>query len=55
MSKPKLGSGKRFQNIVDELKKEGKSDESARKIAASIGHEKYGTKKMTSMAKKGRK
>jgi hypothetical protein len=54
VNKPKLGSGKRFAAIVKEVEKSGKSEDSARKIAASIGREKYGAKKMGQMAKRGR-
>jgi len=55
MRKPKLGSGKRFENLTNEIKKEGKSEKSAKAIAASIGRKKYGAKKMGEMAAKGRK
>ena len=54
MSKPKLGSGKRFEKIVKEVEKRGGSEESGRKIAASIGIAKHGAKKMGQMAKRGR-
>lgn len=54
MSKPKLGSGKRFQAIVESVQKRGGSEESGRRIAAAIGREKYGAKKMGQMAKRGR-
>lgn len=53
--KPKLGTGERFKKLKGELKKEGKSEESAKKIAASIGRKKYGASKMAKMAAKGRK
>lgn len=52
--KPKLGSGKRFENLKKSIEKEGKSEDSAKSIAASIGRKKYGAKKMDSMAKKGK-
>lgn len=51
----KLGSGKRFAALSKSIEASGKSPESAKKIAASIGHKKYGTKKMTSMAAKAKK
>jgi len=53
--KPKLGSGKRFANVVKSVEKSGKSPEAAKAIAASIGRAKYGAKKMGKMASKGRK
>ena len=51
----KLGGGGRFAKLKASLKKEGKSDKSAGAIAASIGRKKYGNKKMSEMAAKGRK
>ncbi len=54
MSKAKLGSGKRFAALKNKLAKEpGIKDPAA--LAASIGAKKFGQKKMTSMAKKGKK
>lgn len=53
--KPKLGSGKRFKALTKKIQKSGKSEESAKAIAASIGRKKYGNKKMQKMAAKGRK
>lgn len=50
----KLGGGGRFQKLTQKLESKGKSPESAKAIAASIGRKKYGAKKMTSMASKGR-
>lgn len=55
MSKPRIGSGKRFDDLVADIKKSGKSDESAKKIAASIGRKKYGDSRMNKMAKTGAK
>jgi hypothetical protein len=55
MSKPKLGSGKRFANLVDRLKSEGKSAASAAAIAASAGRAKYGKKKFQKLAAAARK
>ena len=53
--KPRLGSGGRFKAFVSKLKKEGKSEESAKAIAASAGRKKYGAKKMAKMAAAGRR
>lgn len=55
MAKPKLGSGERFKALTGKLEKDGKSPDSAKAIAASIGRKKYGNKKMASMAAKGKK
>lgn len=55
MKKPKLGSGGRFKALTSKLEKKGKSPESAKKIAAAVGIKKYGIKKMSNMAAKGRK
>jgi len=54
MSKPKLGSGKRFAAIVKEVEKSGKSEESARAIAAVAGRKKWGAKRMGQLSKQGR-
>lgn len=54
MSKPKLGSGKRFAAVVKEAEKSGKSEESAKAIAAKVGMGKYGAKRMGDMAKRGK-
>lgn len=54
MKKAKLGSGKRFKALTEKLEKKGKSAESAKAIAASIGRKKYGNAKMQSMAAKGK-
>lgn len=53
--KPKLGSGKRFKQGVDKLKKEGKSPKAAAAIMASAGRAKFGAAKMSSMAATGRR
>lgn len=55
MNKPKLGSGKRFEDLKNKIKESGKSEDSAEAIAASIGRKKYGNKKFQSLAKKGKK
>ena len=49
---PKLGSGKRFQLLANKLAKKGIDNPGA--LAAKIGRDKYGNKKMASLAKKGR-
>lgn len=52
--KPKLGTGARFKKLDGQLAKEkGVTDPAA--LAAAIGRKKYGAKKMTSMAQKGKK
>jgi hypothetical protein len=51
--KPKLGSGARFKKLTSELEKKGAKKPKA--LAAWIGRRKYGAKKMTTMAVKGRK
>lgn len=55
MAKPKLGSGARFKALSNKIQKSGKSKKSADAISASIGAKKYGQKKMSAMAAKGRK
>ena len=52
-SKPKLGSGERFKKLSGELEKKGAKDPKA--LAAYIGRQKYGAKKMAKMAAAGRK
>lgn len=49
---PKLGSGKRFKTLANKMAREGVNDPDA--VAASIGRKKYGNKKMTAMAEKGK-
>jgi hypothetical protein len=51
--KPKLGSGKRFSNLKKKLADKGAKSPGA--LAAYIGREKFGAKKMSKMAAKGRK
>ena len=51
--KPKLGSGKRFKNLSSDLKNKGAKNPKA--LAAYIGRKKYGKKKMSAMAAKGKK
>lgn len=55
-SKAKLGSGGRFAALSNKIAKEpGYSKAEADAVAASIGRKRYGAKKMSSMAAKGRK
>lgn len=51
--KPKLGTGERFHKLEGELEEKGAKDPGA--LAAYIGREKYGNKKMSALAhhKKG--
>ena len=51
--KPKLGSGARFKALTTQLKKRGAKNPKA--LAAFIGRKKYGPKKMTEMAQKGKR
>ena len=53
MKEPKLGSGERFAKLKAKLKAKGAKNPGG--LAASIGVEKYGQKKMTKMAEKGKK
>lgn len=52
MKKAKLGSGVRFKKLANKMAREGVEDPDA--VAASIGRKKYGNKKMTAMAEKGK-
>lgn len=49
------GGGGRFAKLVGKLKSKGKSAESAKAIAASIGRKKYGKSRFQQMAAKGKK
>jgi hypothetical protein len=49
------GGGGRFAKMVNKLKGQGKSEESANAIAASIGRKKYGASKFQAMAAAGKK
>lgn len=51
----KLGGGGRFATFVAKLKKEGKSEGSAKAIAATVGKKKYGSTQMSKWAAAGRK
>lgn len=55
MAKAKLGSGARFKALTEKIKKQGKSEESAKAIAAAVGRKKYGKEKFQAMAAKGKK
>lgn len=48
--KPPLGSGQRFSKLENSLESKGYNEESAQKIAASIGRKKYGNEKMRRLA-----
>ncbi len=55
-SKAPLGSGGRFAALKNKIAKEpGYNAAEAGAVAAKIGRAKYGAKKMSSMAAKGRK
>jgi hypothetical protein len=62
MAKAKLGSGARFKKLSSDIaksyEKKGMSKAKAEKIGAAVaakqGIKKYGQKKMTAMAKKGK-
>ena len=49
------GGGGRFAAMVSGLKKKGKSEDSAKAIAASIGRKKYGKSRFQEMAAAGKK
>jgi hypothetical protein len=49
------GGGGRFAKMVSKMKKEGKSEDSAKAIAASVGRKKYGKSKFQEMAAAGKK
>lgn len=51
----KPGGGGRFAKFVKKVEGEGKSPEAAKAIAASAGRKKYGKKKMSAFASKGKK
>ena len=51
--KPKLGSGERFKQLAAKAAAGGAKNPDA--VAAAAGMKKYGKKKMTAMAKAGRK
>lgn len=49
------GGGGHFEMMKDAIMKTGKSEKSAKAIAASAGIKKYGQKEMTKMAVAGKK
>ena len=49
------GGGGRFAKVVAGIKKKGLSEDSAKRIAATMGRKKYGAKKMAKFASAGRK
>lgn len=54
MAKAKLGSGTRFKNLKNKLAhQKGVTNPGA--VAAKIGMDRYGKKKMEAMAQKGKK
>lgn len=53
MAKAKLGSGARFKSLTNKLARKGATNPKA--LAAWIGQRKYGVKKMTSLAVKGKR
>jgi len=53
MAKAKLGSGARFKAVEKSAAKSGAEDPAA--VAAAVGRKKYGQKKMTKLAVKGKK
>lgn len=53
VTRPKLGSGKRFAALAESLKKKGAKDPEA--LSAWIGREKYGKEKFQNLAARGRK
>jgi hypothetical protein len=55
MSKPKLGSGKRFEELAKKLEAKGKSEKSAKAITASVGRAKLGSARFQKLAARGRK
>lgn len=53
MAKPKLGSGARFKAVERSAEKSGASNPAA--VAAAVGRKKFGNKKMSQLAAKGKK
>lgn len=54
MTKPKLGTGTRFKKLEKSIAAKGDVSDPAA-VAAAIGRKKYGAKKMTKLAQKGKK
>jgi hypothetical protein len=55
MAKAKLGSGARFKALTKKIEKSGKSEESAKAIAANIGRKKLGKAKFQKLAVAGKR
>jgi len=53
MKQAKLGTGTRFKQLVEKLKKQGKKNPEA--LAAWLGRKKVGKVKFQALARKGRK
>jgi len=51
--KPPLGSGERFRQLTEQLKRKGAKNPEA--LAAWIGRKKYGKKRFQELSRKGRK
>ena len=50
----KLGTGKRFETLIEAISKRGGVSDPAA-VAAAIGRKKYGSKKFAGLAAKGKK
>ncbi len=50
----KLGSGRRFRALESKLAAQGSKVRNPAALAAAIGRKKYGAKRMTELAKRGR-
>jgi len=53
MAKPKLGSGGRFKQLTNKLRKKGAR--SPERLAAWIGRKKYGKKRFQQLSRMGKK
>lgn len=53
VQKKPLGEGSRFKKVEAEAKKSGAKNPAA--VAAAVGRKKYGQKKMTELAQKGKR
>lgn len=51
-SEAELGSGERFQRLMEKLKRQGVQDPAA--LAAAIGRKKYGKKRMAKLSREER-
>ena len=54
-AKPPLGSGERFEKLVQDLMAKGNDRASAERLAAWIGRKKYGKAKFQKMSSAGKK